>query len=128
MDLRLSHGLPVISVTVEHQGSALQHDNVLVDTGSAGTVLKASTMARLGITRRPDDPIFTIRGVGGTEEVIIRTLDCVSIGDMSVDGFPFEIGAMDYGFPIDGILGMDFLTQVRAVIDLGAMELRADEE
>lgn len=29
-----------------------------------------------------------------------------------------EIGAMDYGFPINGILGMDLLIQTRAVIDL----------
>jgi len=31
---------------------------------------------------------------------------------------------MDYGFPIDGILGMDFLTSVGAIIDLDMMEIR----
>lgn len=125
MELRLYHGLPVVLAFVEHGGSVLELENVLVDTGSAGTVLKATSMERLGVSRRPDDPTFTIRGVGGTEEVIVRILDRISIGNVSVSGFPAEIGAMDYGFPIDGILGMDFLTQVGAVIDLGAMEIRA---
>ena len=31
---------------------------------------------------------------------------------------------MDYGFEIDGIIGMDFLTQVGAVIDLARLEVR----
>ena len=125
MELRLVHGLPIVSVSVRHGGSVLGFENVLLDTGSAGTVLKASMVARLGVRRTPEDPTFTIRGVGGTEEVIVRTLDSITISEVSVRGFPVEIGAMDYGFPIDGILGMDFLTQVGAVIDLGAMEIRA---
>ena len=31
---------------------------------------------------------------------------------------------MDYGFYIDGILGMDFLRAAGAIVDLGALELR----
>ena len=43
-------------------------------------------------------------------------------GDGLAD-FDVEIGEMDYGFDIDGILGMDFLTMSGAVIDLGARTL-----
>ena len=32
---------------------------------------------------------------------------------------------MDYGFPADGILGLDFLLHIGAVIDLEGLELRA---
>jgi hypothetical protein len=32
---------------------------------------------------------------------------------------------MEYGVELDGILGMDYLASVGAVIDLGQMELRA---
>jgi hypothetical protein len=31
---------------------------------------------------------------------------------------------MDYGFEIQGILGMDFLLQAGAIIDLGELNLR----
>jgi hypothetical protein len=31
---------------------------------------------------------------------------------------------MNYGFAMDGIIGLDFLTEVRALIDLDRMELR----
>ncbi len=41
------------------------------------------------------------------------------------DNLPFviEIGGMDYGFDIQGILGMDFLTTAGAKIDLEKMEI-----
>jgi hypothetical protein len=32
---------------------------------------------------------------------------------------------MDYGFPADGILGLDFLVAAGALIDFGRLELRA---
>jgi len=31
---------------------------------------------------------------------------------------------MDYGFPIDGILGLDFLSAIGAAIDLKIFEIR----
>ena len=43
----------------------------------------------------------------------------LAIADRGIDGFEVEIGGMDYGFEIDGILGMDFLMRARAVLDLG---------
>jgi len=41
-----------------------------------------------------------------------------------VTNFAIEVGAMDYGFAIDGIIGTDFLLQVGAVIDLSRLEIR----
>lgn len=34
-----------------------------------------------------------------------------------------EVGVMDYGFDINGILGMDFLIETGAIIDLARMEI-----
>jgi hypothetical protein len=38
-------------------------------------------------------------------------------------GMRGEIGEMDYGLPIGGILGMDFLRTTRAIIDLRQLRL-----
>jgi hypothetical protein len=43
---------------------------------------------------------------------------------MQVKAFTIQIGAMDYGFHIQGILGMDFLLQAGTVIDLKDLEIR----
>ena len=40
-----------------------------------------------------------------------------------IEAFEIEVGAMDYRFEIEGILGMDFLTSVGAVIDLSRMQV-----
>jgi hypothetical protein len=45
------------------------------------------------------------------------------LGELEVRDFEVEVGAMDYGFAIDGIVGMDWLTQVGAVIDLSRLEV-----
>ena len=48
------------------------------------------------------------------------TLICPG-SEASVSSFEVEIGGMDYGFEIQGILGMDFLRQTGAVISLKDM-------
>jgi hypothetical protein len=48
----------------------------------------------------------------------------LSLGELQVNDFRIEVGAMDYGFDIDGIFGTDFLVQVGAVIDLSRLEVR----
>ncbi len=37
--------------------------------------------------------------------------------------FKIEIGGMDYGFEINGILGMDFLIRAKAIINLPEMKI-----
>jgi hypothetical protein len=68
MQLLLEEGLPFISLLVASSGGVTTVDRVLVDSGSASTILA-------------------------------------------------------YGFPIDGILGMDLLTQTGAIIDLHRLTL-----
>jgi hypothetical protein len=40
------------------------------------------------------------------------------LGDYVFENFEIEIGGMDYGFEINGILGMDFLLLAGAMINL----------
>lgn len=118
-------GLVVVPMQLTNGGRSIVLQQVLVDTGSASTAASVDILHSIGLRPEPADVLHEIRGVGGTEIVLPKRVDEVQVGDFRIAGFQIEIGAMDYGFPIDGILGMDFLTQVGAVIDLGAMEIRA---
>ena len=71
----------------------------------------------------PEDRLSTIRGVGGSEVVFRRRVDCLQVGEKGLVNFDLEVGGMDYGFAINGILGMDFLTESKAIIDLHTMRL-----
>ena len=124
MKLRLVNGLAFISATLTYRGQSLVLDGVLIDTGSAGTVFCADRLFTLGLSMAPDDPIRRLRGVGGEEFVFAKSVDCLAVGKLHVRDFVIEVGAMAYGFTLDGILGLDFLLQTRAKLNFNQMTLR----
>lgn len=118
MKIRMDGGLPFVTVSLRHRGAELQLDHVLLDTGSAGTVFSADRCLEVGIVPEATDPLRRIAGVGGAEYVFEKVIDEVILGHLSARHFRSEIGALDYGFSLDGIIGIDFLLEVGALIDL----------
>jgi predicted aspartyl protease len=118
MQLTLKDDLPFTRLTVAYHGITLTIDNVLIDTGSASTVLAARAVAQIGILPEMTDNVYTVRGIGGTEAVFTRRIDQIAIEEQTVTDFEIEVGGLSYGFEIDGILGMDFLTKAGAIINL----------
>ncbi|MCP4417996.1 MAG: hypothetical protein GY805_15345 [Chloroflexi bacterium] len=127
MKIRVLDRLPFVSVTLRQKNNILVMENVLLDTGSAGCIFSTDRLRNAGIYPKPTAHIRRIRGVGGEEAVVDIEVDQLQVGNLSVDGFVIEAGAMDYGFAIEGILGFDFLQQTDAVLDLAVMEINAGE-
>jgi len=123
MQLRLRDSLPFVRVSITHNGQSIEIPNVLVDTGSGGTIFAADVMSAVGVSPQAEDVLHTIYGVGGSEVVFMRKLDVLSVGDFAMQQFEVEVGGMDYGFDIQGILGMDFLTTAGAQIDLKELQI-----
>ncbi|MCC6500430.1 MAG: retropepsin-like domain-containing protein [Anaerolineales bacterium] len=124
MKIRIKNGLPYVSATLIHHSQRVTLKQVLLDTGSAGSIFSTDKVAEVGLTYEPEDLVHRIRGVGGSEFVFTKRVDLLRVGDLKIAGFEIEVGAMNYGFEMDGILGLDFLTQVGALIDLDRLELR----
>jgi len=122
--IKLEHGLAYVAVVLTFRGRSLSLGSVILDTGSAGTMFAADRLLDIGIVPEPFDPLRRIRGVGGTEVVFTKRIDRLAAGALAVADFEIEVGALDYGFPADGILGLDFLVRSGAVIDLRSLELR----
>jgi hypothetical protein len=123
MKIEIQNGLPFVRATITHAGKQLRLNNVLVDTGSASTIFATDQLLSLGVHYAPEDEVHRIRGVGGTEFVFARQIASLAVEDLQTDDFTVEIGLMDYGFVVDGIIGMDFLLRVGAVIDLKQMAI-----
>lgn len=121
--LVIEGGLLYASGRLIHEGRAIELPHLVVDTGSAATAFPADLLLEIGLTPRPDDFIRRIRGVGGTEFVFSRRIDRLEVGGLILEGLEVEIGALDYGFRMDGLIGLDFLANTRAVIDLARMTL-----
>ncbi len=123
MKLTLKDNLPFTTVAIAYHGAVIQIPNVLIDTGSATTILAADIVASIQIVPSPQDILYAIRGIGGSEVVFNRRVDYLQVGECSLRDFEVEIGGMDYGFEINGILGMDFLARAEAIINLREMKI-----
>ncbi len=124
MKIRLEHGLAYVEASLTFRGRALRLTNTILDTGSSSTIFAADRLLDIGVVPEPADVLHRLRGVGGTEYAFSKRLDLLAVGDMETPNFEIEVGAMDYGFPADGILGLDYLLRVGALIDLQHLELR----
>jgi hypothetical protein len=123
MQIILKNNLIFTQVSIVYQGAATDISSVLVDTGSATTILAADEVARVQIKAVPQDTIHIIRGVGGVESVFTRFVDDLIVGECNLPHFQIEVGKMAYGFEINGILGMDFLIRAKAIINLPEMRI-----
>ncbi|WP_339238736.1 retropepsin-like aspartic protease [Paenibacillus sp. FSL R5-0517] len=121
------YGLPFINIELEFRGEVLHLERVLLDTGSASTLLNADTVREVGMVPEEDDLVDIIRGVGGIEYVYTKSLDSITVDGTTLNNFQIEIGNMDYGLEIDGILGFNFMRQAGVVINANLMELSIDK-
>ena len=127
MQLILQDNLPFTRVRINYRGTEIEIPDVLIDTGSASTILAAHLVAEAGIEPEMSDILYTIRGVGGTEAVFSRRVDLLQVGPSTVSDFEIEVGGMDYGFEINGILGMDYMLRTGMIINLDELRLEFPE-
>ncbi len=123
MKINLNQGLGYVSVLLNCRNRQILLNNVLLDTGSAGSIFSADRLLEIGLKIEPYDKVRQIRGVGGTEFVFMKTIDRLSVGKLETDNFEIEVGSMDYGIELDGILGLDFMLQAGVIINLKKMEI-----
>ncbi len=90
----LKYGIPFCSIQLYYKGKEMSIDNVLLDTGSGGTLLKMDMVDEIGITIEDNDIIQTISGIGGSEFVYKKNIDILKMGDMELKNFEVEIGVM----------------------------------
>jgi Aspartyl protease len=124
MKIRLEHGLAYVEAVLTFRGRSLHLLDTILDTGSSSTIFSADRLLEIGVVPEPPDELRRLRGVGGTEYVFTKRLDVLAVDDTKVPDFEIEVGAMDYGFPADGIIGLDYLLRTGALIDLRRLELR----
>jgi hypothetical protein len=122
MNLNVNFGLPFVTVTVKFRGQELMLEKVLLDTGSAGTIFKADVVGAIGVVPESEDVVDSIQGVGGIEYVYTKNFDGIDFDGIYVDNFQVEIGSMDYGLEIDGIIGFDFIRAAGLIIDAVKMQ------
>lgn len=124
--LLIENGLLLADMELTFNGKTLHLQRVLVDTGSGSTVISSDLAESIGVVAEENDMIYRITGVGGSEFVYSKKVDSVRVGDMEVEKFILEIGAMNDGFDLDGIIGLDLLQQLKAIINIDQLLLESN--
>jgi len=143
MKIRIQEGLLYVTVILTYRNRQIALEHVLLDTGSVSTIFSVDKVLEIGLLKflfvsfdqtflfkrkvwlrlEPEDVVRRIRGIGGTEFVFTKQVDRLSLGELQVNDFEIEVGAMEYGLELDGIVGLDFLLEVGANIDLARLEV-----
>lgn len=123
MKIEMKNGLPFVSVTLVHGQEEVFLDDILLDTGSYGCLFPTDVVVDLGIKFAQDDVLEEIEGVGGIEFIVRKKIDCLKLGNFVANHFEIDVGAMNYSFAINGIVGMTFLERLKVCIDLGRVEI-----
>lgn len=119
----IEDGLLLTDIVLTFKGQSLFLKRVLVDTGSGSTIVSTDLAETIGIVAEENDMIYRISGVGGSEFVYSKRIDSIRIGEKEVLDFPIEFGAMNYGFELNGIIGLDLLQQIKAIINIDHLTL-----
>ena len=126
IQMRLVQELPIITCWAEHNGQSIKLE-ALVDTGSAGTMLRTASAHALEIYHYGATGVYSVYGIGGQEVVYSHWLDRLIIGNRASVNVLAEVSGMDYGLPIDAIIGMDVLQSIEAIIKTGPLVIEFDE-
>jgi hypothetical protein len=121
--ITIAHRLPFVAVTIRANNQSLYLPNVLLDTGSAATIFKTDDLAQLGVHVDSSDRLRYTVGTGGLEVVVEKQITAVELGDLVISPFLIKLSGGNYGIPMDGIVGFDFLRTIRAVVDLHSLEV-----
>lgn len=123
MKLHYDYGLPFAEVEFFNGDESIKLSKVLIDTGSATTIISTETAISLGLGPQLDDELNLVRGVGGVETVYEKYVEKIILDTAILKKFKVDVGAMQYGFEIDAIVGMDILEKAKAVVDFYEMTL-----
>ncbi len=86
MKIILRNGLPQVSAVLIHQERQLLLEHVLLDTGSAGTLVSTDKLLDIGVGYEAHDIVHRVRGVGGSEFVFGKRVDRLAVDQLGGRG------------------------------------------
>jgi|SRR5690554_944586 len=116
--LEFNHGLLFTTIKIKYRGKSKELSNILIDTGAAETIITPDIVEDIGLMIEREDIISAFYGVGGSLHIFFsKQVDEVVIDRTVLPGVKIDFGLVDPKGSINGLLGLDILTEIGAIID-----------
>lgn len=126
MNMKFQDGLLFTSIQISFRGSTKVIENIVIDTGAAETIISPDAVEDIGIFAELEDSVNSFYGVGGSlHNFFTKSVVKVKLGEVSLED-KMDFGVIDPQGYINGLLGLDLLMKLGAVIDLRRLSLTLD--
>lgn len=124
MNIQLKDGLLFTSIEISYKGISKVIENIVIDTGAAETIISPDIVEDIGIVADFNDSINSFYGVGGSlHSFFSKEVDEISIGKVKMTDIKLDFGVIDPKGYINGLLGLDLLIKLGAILDLKRLEI-----
>jgi len=117
MKIEYRDGLLFTSLEIVYGGKNICINNIVIDTGASQTLISQDSVEIIGIKVSGEDEVITSYGIGGKEHAFIKKVDKVIIDNFSIENIQLDFTEFPYD-DINGLLGLDILTQAGFIIDV----------
>ena len=118
MEVYIFDGLICTDVIITFHGKTKVLKNVVIDTGAVQSIINSALVEDIGIIPNISDKPVKTRGIGGEMKFFYRKVDKIAIGDISLKNMIIDFGDIDPNGEIAGLIGLDILRELKAVIDV----------
>ncbi|MFZ3132431.1 MAG: retropepsin-like aspartic protease [Desulfosporosinus sp.] len=127
MKIEFRDGLLFTSFQISFRGSSKVIENIVIDTGAAESIISPDAVEDIGIFAEPEDSVNSFYGIGGSlHNFFSKNVEDINLGSYSMSDTKMDFGVIDPKGDINGLLGLDLLTKIGAVIDLKSLSLTFD--
>jgi hypothetical protein len=125
MEFQMVDHLPIVSVDIEYNGKKKAFNHVLLDTGCSSTILDTDLSEEIGLLLDLENAITRkMYGIGDTEICIEQKVKSIIMDEFELTNFAIQLGDVRNMHGFDGIIGSDFFTSNKLIIDFNNMEVR----
>lgn len=125
MKLVYRDGLLFTTLDITYNGKFKTIDKIVIDTGAEKSIISPDCVEDLGIYAEKGDKIISYYGVGGTlHNAYEKKVDFIKFSKTSISDVKIDFGLIDPRGDINGLIGLDLLMRVKAIIDLMNMTIQ----
>ncbi len=127
MRIEFKDGLLFASIQISFRGCTKVIENIVIDTGAAESIISPDAVEDIGIFAEHEDSVNSFYGVGGSlHNFFSKDVGEIKLGQVRLEKVKMDFGVIDPKGSINGLLGLDLLMKLGAVLDLKSLSLTLD--